>query len=96
MEDEEENLEHAVTRFNATALGVLLGLLAGAGLFLATNFLVLKGGAIVGPHLALLAQFFPGYRVTFLGSLIGFGYAFCVGFAIGVVFALLYNKIASA
>jgi len=96
MEDEEESLEHAVTRFNAKVLGVILGLLTGIGLFLTTNFLVLKGGAIVGPHLALLAQFFPGYRVTFLGSLIGFGYAFCVGFVIGVVFALLYNKIASA
>ena len=94
MEDEEESLEHAVTRFHATALGILVGLLTGIGLFLATNFLVLKGGATVGPHLSLLAQFFPGYRVTFLGSVIGFGYAFCVGFVVGVIIALVYNKIA--
>jgi hypothetical protein len=31
----------------------------------------------------LLQVFFPGYRVTFVGSLIGFVYAFVLGFGIG-------------
>ncbi len=96
MEPEEEMMEKAVVRLNAKLLGLVLGLLFGIGLFLATNVLVLKGGEQVGPHLALLAQFFPGYRVTFLGSIIGFLYAFVVGYAIGAVVGLVYNKIAEA
>ena len=66
-------------RVSAAAHGMATGLIAGLALFLATNWLVLKGGPVVGPHLALLAQFFIGYRVTFVGSLIGFGYAFILG-----------------
>ena len=96
MEPEEEMMEKAVVRLNARLLGVVLGLLFGIGLFLATNMLVLKGGEQVGPHLVLLAQFFPGYRVTFLGSIIGFLYAFVVGYAIGAALGLVYNKIAEA
>ena len=96
MEPEEEMMERAVVRLNARLLGVVLGLLFGIGLFLATNMLVLKGGEQVGPHLVLLAQFFPGYRVTFLGSIIGFLYAFVVGYAIGAALGLVYNKIAEA
>ena len=80
-------------RVNAAAHGMATGLLAGLALFLATNWLVLKGGPVVGPHLALLAQFFIGYRVTFVGSLIGFGYAFILGFAVGGATAWLYNQL---
>jgi hypothetical protein len=95
MEREEEIvIEKAVVRMNAKLLGIVLGLLLGSGLFLATNFLVLKGGPRVGQHLGLLAQYFPGYRVGFVGSLIGFGYAFLLGFAIGWVLGTVYNKVA--
>jgi hypothetical protein len=96
MEPEEEMMEKAVARLNAKLLGLVLGLLFGIGLFLATNILVLKGGEVVGPHLQLLSQFFPGYRVTFLGSIIGFLYAFAVGYGIGAALGLVYNKIAEA
>ena len=68
----------------------------GAGLFLATNFLVIKGGPHVGAHLGLLANFFPGYRVTFFGSIIGFFYMFIVGLIVGMVLGAVYNKIARA
>ncbi len=73
---------------------MVLGFLLGLGLFLTTNFLVLKGGPNVGAHLGLLGQYFPGYRVTFLGSLIGFVYAFILGFVIGAVLGAVYNKVA--
>lgn len=96
MEREEELIEKAVVGLNAKLLGIVLGLLLGIGLFLVTNFLVLKGGENVGEHLGLLAQFFPGYEVTFLGSLIGFAYAFVVGFAIGAALGAVYNKVARA
>jgi hypothetical protein len=94
METEQEQIEHAVILLNGKLLGIVLGILFGTGLFLATNFLVLKGGQHVGAHLALLAVFFPGYRVTFLGSIIGFFYMFLVGFLMGIVIGAIYNKIA--
>ena len=65
----------------------------GLGLFLATNVLVLKGGPNPGPHLSLLKVYFPGYRVTFLGSLIGFVYAFVVGYALGRLIGAFYNRL---
>jgi len=96
MDPSEEQLEHAVILLNEKLLGTVLGFLSGAGLFLATNFLVIKGGRHVGAHLGLLANFFPGYRVTFLGSIIGFCYMFVVGLVVGVVLGAVYNKIATA
>jgi hypothetical protein len=80
-------------RLNALFNGVVTGLLFGLGIFLATNWLVLKGGAVVGPHLGLLGEFFIGYRVTFAGSLVGFAYGFAVGFVVGFGVAALYNWI---
>ena len=65
MDDDREALDLLrlrVRRFNALASGTVAGVIAGGGLFLATNWLVLKGGEPVGPHLALLGQFFTGYR----------------------------------
>lgn len=80
-------------RMNAIAQGIVMGLLAGLGLFVATNWLVIKGGEQVGPHLALLGQFFPGYTVTFLGSFVGLAYGFVLGFVVGYLFARVYNGI---
>jgi len=98
MADEDQRLEQVIltrlVRLNAKIQGVVTGLVAGLALFVATNWLVLKGGKVIGPHLALLGQFFIGYRVTFLGSVIGFAYAFVCGFVIGYSVARLYNWIA--
>jgi len=81
-------------RLNATVQGVVLGLIVGLGIFIATNWLIIKGGPLVGPHLALLGQFFIGYRVTFVGSLIGFAYGFVLGFCVGCGVASAYNRLA--
>lgn len=80
-------------RLNATITGLVTGLMAGLALFVATNWLVLKGGAVVGPHLLLLNQFFLGYRVTFWGSLIGFAWAFAVGFVAAFAIVRIYNAL---
>ena len=80
-------------RLNATINGVVAGGLCGLAIFLATNWLILKGGPVVGPHLALLGHFFVGYRVTFAGSLIGLAYGFVVGFAAGFTVSWLYNRL---
>ncbi|HEX9445531.1 MAG TPA: hypothetical protein VGA73_15525 [Candidatus Binatia bacterium] len=82
-----------LVRLNAKIQGLVTGLAAGLLIFFATNWLVLKGGRQVGPHLSLIGQFFIGYRVTFLGSLIGFAYAFVAGFIAGYAVAWLYNRI---
>jgi hypothetical protein len=84
-----------IVRLSARVTGTVCGLIGGFGLFLATNYLIIKGGRVVGPHLALLGQVFPGYRVTFVGSLIGLAYAFFTCWILGFAGALLYNAIAS-
>jgi hypothetical protein len=94
MDLQEDQIEKAVILLNSKLLGIVLGVLAGTSLFLVTNILVLKGGPHVGLHLGLLSNFFPGYRVTFLGSIIGFFYASFVGFLSGLVMGAVYNKIA--
>jgi len=95
---EEKKIEEAVLthllRLDAKIQGVVTGIVAGLGLFIATNWLVLKGGRVVGPHLSLLSQFFIGYKVTFVGSLIGFAYGFVFGFIVGYSVARMYNWIA--
>lgn len=99
---EDKKLEEIVVtrllRLNAAVQGVVTGAVTGLIVFIATNWLILKGGPVgphgepvVGPHLSLLSQFFIGYRVTFVGSLIGFVYGFVAGFGIGYSIARLYN-----
>jgi hypothetical protein len=80
-------------RLNAIVSGVVTGVVVGSALFAATNWLVIKGGDVVGPHLALLGQYFIGYRVTFVGSLIGFAYGLGLGFVLGYGVAWLYNRL---
>jgi hypothetical protein len=85
------DLRVRIMRLDALAQGITTGLIAGIGVFVATNWLVLKGGPVVGPNLALLGQFFFGYTVTFAGSLIGFAWAFVYGCAAGYSVSRLYN-----
>src|SRR5439155_2012936 len=74
-------------------LGLSSGILCGLVLFAMTLVLVLRGGVVVGPHLGLLGQFFPGYTVSRLGSLVGLGYGFSAGFVAGWAFAVARNVI---
>lgn len=96
---DEERLLSAVVRLNAKMLGLVLGILFGLAIFIATNWLIIKGHIspnskyAVGQHLRLLSQFFIGYRVSFLGSIIGFLYGFAVGTISGALIGWIYNKI---
>ena len=98
MAGDEKALEEVVLtrvlKLNATVQGFVTGTIAGFVILVATNWLVLKGGYVVGPHLSLLNQFFIGYEVTFVGSLIGFAYGFGCGFIGGYLVARMYNWIA--
>lgn len=81
-------------KLNARAWGIAVGLLLGLGLFLATIFLILKGGVAVGMHLALLGKFLPGYSVSVGGAFIGFAYLFVIGYGIGRLIGTIYNALA--
>ena len=85
-----------ILRLDAMAQAVSAGVLLGLGIFVATNWLVLKGGPVVGPNLSLLAQFCPGYRVTFVGSLVGFAYGLIYGGLAGFAVSWLYNRVVDA
>ena len=96
----DEKLFKGILRLNAKILGLILGIFFGLIVFIATNFLVMKGGHItpsgeyvIGPHLQLLSQFFIGYRVSFIGSIIGFFYGFAMGTIIGAAIGWIYNKV---
>ena len=91
---DKEKLLKGILFLNAKVFAFTLGLLGGLFIFLITNWLVLKGGTRVGPHLSLLSQYFIGYRVSFLGSLIGFAYGFALGTIGGALIGWIYNKIA--
>jgi hypothetical protein len=91
MTTNDVTLDRAVHRMNARAWGIAMGLVLGLGLLIATNVLVLKGGPDVGRHLSLLSNYFPGYRVTFIGSLIGFVYAFVLGYGLGRIIGSVYD-----
>lgn len=81
----------SLAKLDGFALGIAMGTLSGAIVFLATNILLLKGGEVIGPTLSLLGEYFVGYRVTFLGSFIGLAYGFAGGFVIGWLIAFLRN-----
>lgn len=92
-EYEEQLLKQAVLRLNGHVLGFVLGIIAALTIFIATNWLVVKGGDVVGPHLNLLGQFFVGYSVTFAGSLIGAAYGFITGYLSGMLIGFIYNAV---
>jgi hypothetical protein len=85
--DPARSVHTTLVRANARAWGAATGLLFGTVLFAATNVLVLIGGEHVGAHLGRLAHVFPGYTVSVGGSLLGFVYAFVLGYALGRVLA---------
>jgi hypothetical protein len=95
VDSDEELLARAVLRLNGWITGMVFGILSGLLIFVATIWLVIKGGPVVGPHLGLLSQFFFGYSVTVAGSFIGMGYGLLMGFIAGWVIAWIYNRLVS-
>jgi len=99
LTEQEKMLEKIVmtrlVRLSATIYGIVFGLVLGFVVLIATLWLVVRGGPVVGPNLALIGQFFLGYTVTYLGSVIGFVYGFITGFLIGFSIATIYNWIIS-
>src|SRR5262245_24158744 len=91
--DDQRLVTNIILQANERGWGIAVGLVLALALFAATNFLVLQGPD-PGPHLGLLRAYFPGYSVTFGGSLIGFAYAFVVGYVLGRAVVTIYNRLA--
>lgn len=91
---EEIVLRQAVARLQAGILAVTFGMVSGFGLFVATAWLLIRGGPDVGRTLGLLGNYFPGYRVTWPGSLLGLVYGALVGAVVGWSIGWIYNRVA--
>ena len=81
----------AFARIDKLGLASALGTVAGLLVFIATMWLIIKGGSVVGPRMQLLGQYFFGYTVTVKGAFIGMAHAFSWGFLFGWLFAYLRN-----
>lgn len=89
-----ELLAAHVARLRASVMAASFALLGGAGLFVATAWLLLQGGDPVGPHLSLLGNYFPGYTVTWAGAFVGLGWGALTGGVAGWSLAWIYNRLA--
>lgn len=90
---EAQLLRQAVARLRASIMAIVFGLTCGTALFVATVWLVIKGGPVVGPHLGLLGNYLPGYTVTWGGAFIGFLEASLGGALVGYAIAFVYNRL---
>ncbi len=87
----DEVVEQAFAPLDPFALGTAIGVVSGLGIFLATAFLLLKGGDIIGPTLSLLGNYFIGFQASWEGAFIGFGEAGLGGFVLGNIIARMRN-----
>jgi NhaP-type Na+/H+ or K+/H+ antiporter len=64
-------------------------------IILGVSLLVTIKGA-GGEHLSRLGLLYPGYRVTYWGSVIGFVWSVIYGFLAGALLAWVYNRLLRA
>jgi hypothetical protein len=83
-----------IARIRAGIVAIVSGMVVGFGLFAATAWLLIKGGEDVGKNLNLLGAYYPGYSVTWTGSVVGFFYGALTGAVLGWCVAWLYNLLA--
>jgi hypothetical protein len=86
-------LKPSIMRMHGMSLGLAIGAMTSLGLFGSTVFLVIRGTAGESVHAALLANYIPGYSVSFLGGLIGGLELFVFVFVGCLLLAAVYNKI---
>jgi protoporphyrinogen oxidase len=87
----QRTLTRVFNKLDGVALGLAAGTITGTALFLLTLLHAWMGLGPAGRYLWLLAQYFPGYRVSPLGSLLGLGYGLATGFVVGWSFAYARN-----
>jgi hypothetical protein len=87
----DEIIIRAFAKLDRSAFGVALGVVTGVLVFAATLFGVVNGSAADELKIFLLSQYYPGYRVTPGGAILGLLYGFVSGFLIGWCIAHLRN-----
>jgi hypothetical protein len=87
-----ETMQMAIAPVHKAALGVATGLVAGLLVAAATAFTVVVQPQ-PEPRLDLLANYFFGYTVSWPGVLVGFLWAFGVGFVAGWFLGFVRNFI---
>ena len=87
-------VRRTIARLRAGIVAVVTAMVGGFGLFAATLWLVIKGGPNVGQNLGLLRHYYPGYSVTWTGSIVGLFYGALTGAALGWCVAWFYNLLA--
>lgn len=93
-EADQRLIEAAIARMRAGVMAVVFGMVGGFSLWIATAWLLVRGGPNVGLHLGLLRNYFPGYSVTWTGSLVGLAYGAVIGAVAGWLLARVYNRVA--
>jgi hypothetical protein len=80
-------------RINTRAFALAVALVWGVGLFVLTWWVIAFEGSTGRP--TVIGHVYRGYRISPLGSVIGFAWAFVDGLVGGAVFAWLYNRLDS-
>lgn len=95
LDDNEESnvfLHPQIIKIESHSLGLATACIFSILLFFSTNILILRGTADESINAALLSYYFPGYSVSFLGSLIGSIELFFLTYFTFRVFSFTYNK----
>jgi len=81
----------AVVRMRVRIIALVFSLASGVVMWVATAWLLVRGGYNVGEHLSLLALYFPGYSVSWTGAFVGFFWGALAGGGVGFALASVYN-----
>jgi hypothetical protein len=84
-------ITRTIARVRVAIVATVTAMVGGFGLFAATVWLLIKGGPNVGQNLALLGAYYPGYTVSWVGSLVGLFYGALTGAVLGWSVAWFYN-----
>jgi len=91
--EEQAIIRRAVVRMRARIMAIVFGFASGLGVWVATAWLLVRGGDNVGNHLILLRNYMPGFAISWPGAFIGFFWGVVFGAAVGWLFAWVYNQV---
>jgi hypothetical protein len=93
MASERALIRAAVVRMRARIMAIVFAMVGGTGVFVATAWLLIRGGSNVGEHLGLLRHYFPGYSVTWPGAFVGLFWGALFAGVLGFSVAWVYNQV---
>jgi len=88
-----KKIHNRIIRIQTEVLAFVMAIVCGLIFWIATAWLLIKGGPNVGQHLQLLKQYLPGYSVSWGGSFLGLLYGLVIGGVVGWAIAVIYNRI---